>query len=69
MDMVRALKYLLPVLLVLLLDILRFLILSAGSATSLRAENLFLRRQLAFYAERKIKAGRAEDVLGVRLAG
>jgi transposase InsO family protein len=61
MDIIRALKHLLAVSLVLLLDIVRFLILSVRSATALRAENLFLRRQLALYAERKIKARRADD--------
>ena len=37
-------------------DLLRFLVLSLRSKTSLAAENLFLRKQLAFYQERKIRA-------------
>ena len=36
-------------------DLLRFLVLGLRSKTSLAAENLFLRKQLAFYQERKIK--------------
>jgi putative transposase len=36
-------------------DLLRFLVLSLRSKSSLAAENLFLRKQLAFYQERKIK--------------
>ena len=39
-------------------DLLRFLVLSLRSKRSLAAENLFLRKQLAFYRERKIKARR-----------
>ena len=34
-------------------DLLRFLVLSLRSEISLAAENLFLRKQLAFYKERK----------------
>ena len=41
-------------------DLLRFLALSLRSNTSLAAENLFLRKQLAFYQERKIKPRRLE---------
>jgi hypothetical protein len=36
-------------------DLLRFLVLSLRSKSSLAAENLFLRQQLAFYQERRIK--------------
>ena len=39
-------------------DLLRFLVLSLRSKRSLAAEILFLRKQLAFYRERKIKARR-----------
>ena len=42
----------------LLADLLRFLVLSLRSKSSLAAENLFLRKQLAFYQERKIKPRR-----------
>ena len=61
MDMLKALKHPLDVLIVLLLDTFRFLLLAIRSGIELRAENLFLRKQLAFYAERKIKARRADD--------
>ena len=39
-------------------DLLRFLVLSLRSKSSLAAENLFLRKQLAFYPERRIKPRR-----------
>jgi hypothetical protein len=42
----------------LLADLLRFLVLGLRSKSSLAAENLFLRKQLAFYQERKIKPRR-----------
>ena len=63
--MLKALNHILNVLLDLLLDALRFLSLTVRSGVELRAENLFLRKQLAFYAERKIKARRVND--GARL--
>ena len=42
----------------LLADMFRFVILTLRSRNSLAAENLFLRKQLAFYRERKIKPPR-----------
>ena len=42
-------------------DLLRFLVLSLRSKSSLAAENLFLRKQLAFYQERKVKPRRADN--------
>jgi hypothetical protein len=39
-------------------DLLRFLHLGPRSKSSLAAENLFLRKQLAFYQERRIKPRR-----------
>jgi len=48
-----------------LLDALRFVSLGVCSNSAVRAENLFLRRQLALFAERKVKARRADD--GTRL--
>ena len=42
-------------------DLLRFLVLSLRSKTSLAAENLFLRKQLAFYQGRKIRSRRLDD--------
>jgi putative transposase len=48
-------------LLTLLVDVVRFLRLCLRPAPVLAAENLFLRKQLAFYQERHIKARRATD--------
>ena len=42
-------------------DIVHFLCLGLRSRTSLAAENLFLRKQLAFYQERKVKPRRADN--------
>ena len=41
-----------------LADLFRFLVLSLRSESSLAAENLFLRKQLGFYQERKIRPRR-----------
>jgi putative transposase len=45
----------------LLLDALRFIGLSLRPQCALAAENLFLRKQLALYLERKVKPQRAQD--------
>jgi hypothetical protein len=42
-------------------DVLRFLLLGTRSSTALKAENIFLRKQLALYLERKVKPRRATD--------
>ena len=42
-------------------DLLRLLVLSLQSKTSLAAENLFLRKQLGFYQERKIRPRRVDS--------
>jgi len=42
-------------------DVIRFLGLCFRSRSSLAAENLFLRKQLAFYQERKVRPGRADN--------
>ena len=42
-------------------DLVHFLSLSLRGKASLAAENLFLRKQLAFYQERKVKPRRADD--------
>jgi putative transposase len=42
-------------------DLVHFLCLGLRSRTSLAAENLFLRKQLAFYEERKVKSRRADN--------
>jgi putative transposase len=45
----------------LLADLLHFVVLSLRSRSSLAAENLFLRKQLGFYQERRIKPRRTSD--------
>ena len=45
-------------------DGMRFIALLARSRTALAAENLFLRKQLAFYQERKIKPRRFDNAVG-----
>src|SRR5271165_54730 len=42
-------------------DLVHFLCLGLRSRTSLAAENLFLRKQLAFYQERKVRPRRADN--------
>jgi hypothetical protein len=44
-----------------LLDLSRFALLMARSRSALAAENLILRKQLAFFQERKAKPRRADD--------
>src|ERR1700740_836667 len=51
----------------LLLDALRFIRLSLRPHCALAAENLFLRKQLALYLERKVKARRASDATRLTL--
>lgn len=51
----RQLRSLLTVLLGLVSDLVQFMRLALRSRTALVAENLFLRKQLAFYCERKAK--------------
>src|SRR5208283_4661322 len=48
-------------------DLFRFLVVSFRSESSLAAENLFLRKQLAFYQERKIKPRRTSHSARVTL--
>lgn len=48
-------------------DLLRFLVLSLRFKISLAAENLFLRKQLAFYQERKIRPRRLDNPARVTL--
>jgi len=45
----------------LLQDAIRFLLLGTRSKAALRAENLFLRKQIALYLEREVKPRRADD--------
>jgi hypothetical protein len=65
MNIMKALNHPLTVMFVLLLDTVHFLSLGLRSNAALRAENLFLREQLALHAERRVKARRAND--GARL--
>jgi putative transposase len=48
-------------------DALRFLLLGTRSSAALKAENLFLRKQLALYVERKTKPRRASDATRLTL--
>src|SRR5437667_5353639 len=48
-------------------DLLHFVVLTCSSHTSLAAENLFLRKQLAFYIERQVKPRRLDDAARIAL--
>jgi hypothetical protein len=50
-----------------LADLFRFLVLSLRSESSLAAENLFLRKPLGFYQERKLKPRRTSNSAQVTL--
>lgn len=56
-----ALYRLISLLLALVQDALRFLVLGTHSKAALKAENIFLRKQLALYLEREAKPRRATD--------
>src|SRR5437870_268535 len=51
----------------LLVDTLRFLSLGFRSQSRLAAENLFLRKQLALYAERRVRSRRVDDTTRLTL--
>lgn len=51
----------------LFVDLLRFLNVGLGSRSSLRVENLFLRKQLAFYREHDVKPHRLTDAARISL--
>src|SRR5215203_2150004 len=51
----------------LLSDALRLISLGLRSRSHLAAENLFLRKQLALYQERRVKPRRADDALRITL--
>jgi putative transposase len=55
-------------LVLLLRDAVRYLLLGTRSSAALKAENLFLRKQLALYLERKAKPRRADDATRLSLA-
>src|SRR5205809_5702351 len=48
-------------------DLVRLAFLAARSHRSLAAENLFLRKQLALYQERRVKPRRADDATRITL--
>ena len=43
------------------MDLLRLVVLASRSRRALAAENLFLRKQLALFQERRVKPRRADD--------
>ncbi len=66
----RRFPHLMPLtamLLTLVVDAVRFLRLCLRSPAALAAENLFLRKQLALYQERKVKPQRATDATRIAL--
>jgi putative transposase len=56
-----------PILFRLLADLLRLIALSVRRGRSLEVENLFLRRQLALYKERRIKPRRIDSATRISL--
>ena len=48
-------------------DAVQFLLLGTRSSAALKAENLFLRKQLALFVERKAKPHRASDATRLTL--
>ncbi len=53
--------------LLLVRDLVHFVVLTCSSHTSLAAENLFLRKQLAFYTERQVKPRRLDNTARIAL--
>ena len=49
------------------IDLVRFVSSTLRSRTALAAENLFLRKQLALYRERRVKPRRASDPIRLML--
>src|ERR1700682_3265237 len=62
-----SLLRLVPILLFLAQDAFRFLLLGTRSSAALKAENIFLRKQLALYLEREVKPRRASDATRLSL--
>ena len=50
-------------------DVTRFASAAVRSRAQVAAENLFLRKQLALYAERQVKPRRADDATRIVLVG
>ena len=57
----KALRHLIRTAFRVLLDFLRLVLMTCRSRSAVEAENLFLRKQLALFQERKNKARRADD--------
>ncbi len=57
----KALRHLIQTVFRALLDFLRLILMTCRSRSAVEAENLFLRKQLALFQERKNKARRADD--------
>ena len=57
----RAVAHCFRTLRLVVFDLVRMAVLAARSHGTLAAENLFLRRQLALFQERKVKPRRADD--------
>src|SRR6266481_3781202 len=57
----RALAHCFRILSAVVFDLVQLAFLAAHSRSALAAENLFLRKQLALFQERKVKPRRADD--------
>src|SRR5436190_21492839 len=67
--MVRPARHLLQTILGVTRDLVSLALSAMRSRAQLAAENLFLRKQLALYQERKVKPRRAHDGTRIILAG
>ena len=67
MQTLRQLFHAVSVLFCVAQDACRFLLLGTRSSAALKTENLFLRKQLALYVERKAKPRRASDAIRLTL--
>src|SRR5215468_4297096 len=67
--MVKSARHLLHTILAVTRDLVSLASSAMRSRAQLAAENLFLRKQLALYQERKVKPRRAEDATRIILAG
>jgi len=67
MDLLHHVRHLTGTLLTLLGDVVHFLRLCWLPSAVLAAENLFLRKQLAYYQERQVKPRRATDAARLAL--
>jgi hypothetical protein len=61
MNIIKALSHFITASSAILLDAFRFASVGVRSNSAIRAENLFLLRQLALFVEGKVKARRAND--------